>query len=182
MSTGLPKNPVVQQLDLLLSGYGFNYYKSENRARSDDLLIRQQAAGSLSQTVGALSTLHSTYRLRYLPPPSRENPFPPREDQLRAADILSLRNRIDQIAAGIHGMSAPTQDKIWKRFRQELDLLTRLLSTDYLLITLCERVREAVASMTPQEWHDQDKQAEIDGALRELETVIRERQQILLIL
>jgi hypothetical protein len=182
MSSGEPKNPVVQQLDLLLSGYGFNCYKSENRARADDLLIRQQAAGSLSQTVGALSTLHSTYRLRYLPPPSRENPFPPREDLQRAADILALRGRVDQLAAGIRGMSAPTQDKIWKRFRQELDLLNQLLSTDYLLITLCDRVREAIAELTPQDWHEQARISEIDAALRELETVIRERQQILLIL
>ena len=80
MASRPPGNLVVQQLDLLLSGYGFNYYKAENRARADDLLIRQQAAGSLSQAVSALSSLHSSYRLRYLPPPSRDNPFPPREE------------------------------------------------------------------------------------------------------
>lgn len=181
MASGLPNNPVVQQLDLLLSGYGFNYYKAENRARADDLLIRQQASGSLTQAVAALSALHSAYRLRFLPPPSRENPFPPREELQRAADILALRNRVDQVAAGIRGMSAPTQDKIWKRMRQELDLLTQLLSVDYLLITHCARVRDAAAVLTPEDWRDPSRRAEVDGLLRELESVMRERQELLLI-
>jgi len=181
MSSGLPSNPVVQQLDLLLSGYGFNYYKAENRARADDLLIRQQAAGSLSQAVGTLSSLHTTYRLRYLPPPSRENPFPPREELQRAADILAMRDRIGQTAAGIRGMPVPTQDKIWKRMRQELDLLTQLLSIDYLLITHCERIRECAAALTPEEWRDPAHKAEIERLLQELESAIRERQQVLLL-
>lgn len=182
MSSGPPNNPVIQQLDLLMSGYGFNYYKAENRARADDLLVRQQAAGSLSQAIGALSSLHAAYRLRYLPPPSRENPFPSREELQHAADILALRDRVDRVAATIHGMSVPTQDKIWKRIRQERELLTRLLSTDFLLITHCDRVREGIAALTPQEWRDGARRAEIEGHLRELESVIGERQQLLLIL
>jgi len=182
MSSGLPENVAVRQLDLLLSGYGFNYYKAENRARADDLLIRQQAAGSLSQAVGALSSLHSAYRLRYLPPPSRENPFPPREDLQRAADILALRDRIDRLAAAIHGMSVPTQDKIWKRMRQELELLNRLLSTDYLLISYCDQLREKVVALTPDSWREGTARAEIEQLLLQLEGVKGERQQLLQIL
>jgi hypothetical protein len=182
VSSGLPDNPVVQQLDLVLSGYGFNYYKAENRARADDLLIRQQAASSLSQAVAALSALHAAYRLRYLPPPTRENPFPPREDLQQAADILALRDRVDRIAAGIHGMSVPTQDKIWKRIRQEYELLTRLLSTDYLLISHCSEARECAARLTPELWRDPARRAEIEAVLRELEAVIAERQQLLVML
>ena len=182
MPSGLPDNPVIQQLDLMLSGYGFNYYKAENRARADDLLIRQQAAGSLSQAVTALSSLHAAYRLRFLPPPSRETPFPPREEIQRAADILALRDRVDRIAAGIHGMSAPAQDKIWKRMRQEGELLTRLLSIDYQLISECDQVREFATALTPEAWRDPARQAEIEGLLRELETVIAERRQVLVVL
>jgi hypothetical protein len=170
---------VVQQLDLLLSGYGFNYYKAENRARADDLLIRQQAAGSLSQCIGALSSLHSAYHLRYLPAPSRENPFPPREDMQRAADILALRDRIDRLAAAIHGMSVPTQDKIWKRIRRELDLLNRLLSTDYLLISYCDQLREKVAALAPESWREGASRAEIEQLMQQLEGVKGERQQLL---
>jgi hypothetical protein len=152
VSAGLPNNALVQRLDLLLSGTGFNYYKSENRARADDLLIREQAAGALSSALAHLSGLHTEYRLRYIPPPSREAPFPPQEEVRRAQDILALRDRIGALESTIRGMSAPTEDKIWKRFRQELDLLNRLLSADSLLIMECENVRERVTSLTPDLW------------------------------
>lgn len=181
MSSGLPQNPVVQQLDLLLSGYGFNYYNAENRARADDLLIRQQAAGSLSQAVGTLTGLNAAYRQRFLPPPTREQPFPPREEAERARAILALRDRLDGLAAAIHGMPAPTSDKIWKRLRGEREVLTRLLSTDYLLISTCERVREWAAGVTPEAWRDGGCIADIQALLAEIESVIQERRQILVI-
>jgi hypothetical protein len=44
MSTGLPVNPVVQRLELLLMGVGYNYYRSENQAHADDQLVRQKAS------------------------------------------------------------------------------------------------------------------------------------------
>lgn len=182
MSSSLPTNPLIQRLDLLLSGTGFNYYRAENRARADDLLIREQAAASLSGAVGQLSALHSDYRLRHIPPPSRENPFPPPDELRRAQDILALRDRITRLAAALRGMSAPTQDKIWKRFRQELDLLNQLLSVDSLLITHCENVRQTVASLTPEAWREGDERVAIENLLNELDSVIRERQQILQIL
>ena len=96
-------------------------------------------------------------------------------------NVARLRDRIDRTAAAIHGMSVPTQDKIWKRVRKERELLERLLSFDYLLISYCERVRERLAALTPEEWRDQARKAEIEAELRELEGVIRERQQLLLI-
>jgi hypothetical protein len=180
MTSGLPQNPVVQQLDLLLTGYGFNYYNHENQARADDLLIRQQAAGSLSQAVGVLSGLHSAYRLRYLPPPTREQPFPPREEQQRASEILAVRDRVDRAAGSIHGMEAPKQDKIWGRLRSERETLSRLLSTDYLLISTCDRVRVWAEGMTPEAWRDPARVAEVDSMLREVDQTIQERRQILL--
>lgn len=179
MASGLPQNPVVQQLDLLLKGYGYNYYNRENQARADDLLIRQQAAGSLSQAVGYLSSLHSAYRLRYLPPPTREQPFPPREEQQRAAEILALRDRVDQVQSTIHGMPVPTQDKVWKRLRGERETLERLLSTDYLLINSCDGVREWASRTSPESWRDPTHLAELEAMLRELDATIGERRQIL---
>ena len=74
MSDAGPSNPLVQQLDLLLNGRGFNYYKAENRARADDLLVRERAAGALSAAIGTLSSLHGAYYRQYIPAPSRENP------------------------------------------------------------------------------------------------------------
>ena len=76
-------------------------------------------------------------------------------------------------------MAVPTQDKVWKRLRGERETLSRLLSTDYLLISTCDRVREWAAGTTPGSWRDPAHRAEVDAALRELDEIIQERRQIL---
>jgi hypothetical protein len=172
-------NPLTRQLDLLLSGHGFNYYKAENRARADDLLVRERAAGALSAAVGALSNLHGAYRRQFIPPPSRESPFPPAEESRRAQDILVLRDRIANLASLIRGMSAPTQDLIWRRFRQELDLLDRLLHADSLLIDYADRVAARTEALTPSGWRDGTERTELEQMVGEVERSARDRQALL---
>jgi hypothetical protein len=169
------------ELALTLTGHGFNYYKAENRARADDLLVREQAAGALSQAATAVSALHSAYRLRFLPPPTRDNPFPPAEDARCAAAILALRDRLEGTASLIRGMPVPTQDKIWKRFRQERDLLEQLVNLDLLMIEQCADIRAAAQALAPDVWRDQDAGGSMNALLQELEGTIRERQSLLTI-
>jgi len=182
VSDAEPSHALTRQLDLLLGGHGFNYYKVENRARADDLLVRARAAGALSTAVGMLSALHGAYRRHYIPPPSRENPFPPAEESRRAQEILSLRDRLANLASLIRGMSAPTQDRIWRRFRQELDLLERLLHADSLLIDYADRVGERIAMLTPEIWRDEPARAEIEVMVSEMERSARDRQALLQLL
>jgi hypothetical protein len=177
-----PGNPLVRQLDLLLDGRGFNYYSNENRARADDLLVRERAAGALSAAVGALSNLHGAYRRQFIPPPSRENPFPPAEESRRAQDILALRDRLTRLSSLIRGMSAPAQDKIWRRFRQELDLLERLLHADLLLIDYADRIAGRVETLTPEGWRNDALRAEMEMMVAEIERSARDRQALMQIL
>ena len=179
MASDIPTSPIIQSLDVLLAGTGFNFYKAENLARADDLLIRNQASGALGEAVNALSALHSSYRLRFLPPPTREQPFPNLEDQRRAQEILRLRDRIGGLSSGIRGMPAPTQDKIWRRFRKELTLLQQLLSADYLLISHCEGVRSAAETLTPDAWNAGGAETEVQQHLTALDGAMRERKQLL---
>jgi hypothetical protein len=165
--------------ELLLSGCGFNAYQAADRARADDLLVREQAAGALSAAVGSLSAVHTSYRLRFIPPPTRENPFPPPERSRRAAALLVLRDRVGRMASAIRGMSAPSQDAVWRRIRSEASLLNQLLSVDYLLIEHCGDIRDAAAALTPETWDQGAGEQEIGAALARLETLIRERQQAL---
>ena len=51
MSSGPSNDPVVQQLQLLLTGYGYNFYNSTNQARADDILVRERASYHLAQAV-----------------------------------------------------------------------------------------------------------------------------------
>lgn len=179
MASDIPTSPIIQNLDVLLAGTGFNFYKAENLARADDLLIRNQASGALGEALTALSALHSSYRLRFIPPPTREQPFPDRESSRKAEDILRLRDRIGQLSSGIRGMPVPTQDKIWRRFRKELTLLQQLLSADYLLISHCEGVRSTAENLTPEAWNVAGADGEVQQHLGALDAAIRERKQLL---
>ena len=51
------RNWLAQQLDLLLTGYGYNLYNDANRARADDLLVRQRAGGLLGEAANQLGRL-----------------------------------------------------------------------------------------------------------------------------
>jgi hypothetical protein len=163
-----------------MGAYGYNYYSDTNRARADDLLVRERAAGDLSQSVVALTALHTEFYRVFCPPPTRENPFPPPEASRAAQEILRLRDRINRLGTAIRGMPAPTQDKIWKRFRSEIATLDQLLACDYTLVTQCTAVRERCTQLTPEGWQTaRDVRMEIDAALGQIEAVMADRRRVL---
>src|SRR5437879_5205569 len=119
MSSGPSNDPVVQQLQLLLTGYGYNFYNTTNQARSDDMLVRERASYFLGQAVTLLSTLRGEYQRRFIPPLTRENPFPPQEALAQLREIEEVQQAISNLESHIRGMPVPAQDHIWWRFRQE---------------------------------------------------------------
>src|SRR5437667_12510434 len=95
---------VAQQLHLLLTAYGYNLYDSVNRARADDLLVRQRASGTLGDAANLLGRLATEYAARCIPPPTREQPFPPPESMARLRQLESLRDHASVLGAKIRGM------------------------------------------------------------------------------
>jgi hypothetical protein len=179
VSAGLPANPVVQRLDLLLTGVGYNYYRAENQARADDQLVRQKASQALADSVAALTRLHTDYQRAYLPSPSRDQPVPPREEMERARQITALRERIAGLDGLVRGMPVPSGDKTWARFRQELSLLTQLLDVDCRLIEACEELRTQASVCTPLSWRSGDDAMLLTAALKRIEGIVRERATLL---
>ena len=179
MSEGLPDNPVVQRLDLMLTGVGYNYYRAENQARADDQLVRQKASNAMSDAAATLARLHAAFQHAYIPPATREQPFPPREEMERARQIIALRERIDGLDALVRGMSVPTSDKTWARFRQELSVLTQLLDVDCRLIEQCEALREEAVACTPRSWHADQDAGRLEACLGRIEAVVSDRTRLL---
>src|SRR5580700_146729 len=120
---GPSKNPIAQQLQLLMSGRGFNFYDDRNKARADDLLVRQRAGGFIGEACAALTALEQQYRSAYIPPSTRENPYPPANAMAKLKEIGQTRNRLSEVETQIRSMPVPTQDKVWWRFRDERVLL-----------------------------------------------------------
>jgi hypothetical protein len=68
--------PIRRAASLLLSGWGYNLNREENRTRADDLLIRSKTGMILARAKTHLSQLEREYRRIYLPPPTREIRYP----------------------------------------------------------------------------------------------------------
>ena len=183
MATDRPAtNPVVRSLQLLTSGWGYNFYDDANKARADDLLVRQKTAHRLGEAVSALSATEVGFRLAFLPPATREQPFPPADAMERLRALGRLKASVDDFAVRLRGASVPTQDKVWFRFRQEQTLLYQLLSYDESMIADSERVADTARRITPESWHADPatSSAAIARALHDLGATLRERNDLLL--
>jgi hypothetical protein len=180
MSSEPSNNPLVQQLQLLLTGYGYNFYNKANQARTDDMLVRERASYNLSQAVSVLAQLRSDYSTRFIPPLTRANPDPPAEAMAQVREIEADQQAVSRVETHIRSMAVPTQDKIWWRFRQEQALLEKLLSFDLSLVRDSEQVYQYAAQLTPESWNIGGS-----GPLRQmtqqLERLAQERERFLLV-
>ena len=176
-----PSNdPLMQQLQLLLSGYGYNFYNKANQARADDLLVRERASYALSQAIAALAQLRNDYYTRFIRPLTRANPDPPQEAMARIREIETAQQVFSQLESHIRGMSVPTQDRIWWRFRQEQALLTQLLNFDLTLVRNSEQLYQYVAHLTPEQWHSQGSSS-LRPLTEQLAHLAQERERLLLL-
>src|SRR6266487_513891 len=180
MSSGPSNDPVVQQLQLLLTGYGYNFYNSVNQARSDDLLVRERASYHLAQAADMLATMRGDYQRRFIPPLTRENPFPPEKVMAQVREIEALHQELANSESHIRGMSVPGQDRIWWRFRQEEPLLRQLLQFDLALVRSSEQVYQYVTQLTPDNWNNQVI-ASLHQLTQQVMQIVRDRERFLLL-
>ncbi len=171
MSSGPSNDPVVQQLQLLLTGYGYNFYNSTNQVRADDILVRERASYHLTQAVSMLATLRGDYQRRFIPPLTRANPDPPQEALAQVREIQAAQQR---------GIAVPAQDRIWWRFRQEETLLRQLLQFDLALVRNSEQVYWYVSQLTPDNWNNQVI-ASLRQMTQQLTQVARDRERFFLL-
>ena len=180
MSSGPSNDPVIQQLQLLLTGYGYNFYSSVNQARADDLLVRERASYHLAQAVDMLAMLRNEYMRRFIPPLTRANPDPPQEAMAQVREIEAAQQALSDVETHIRGMSVPAQDRIWWRFRQEQALLGQLLNFDLALVRASEQIYQYVAQLTPDDWNSQGS-VPLRRLVQQLTQIARDRERFLLL-
>ncbi|HEY0754235.1 MAG TPA: hypothetical protein VGD98_09755 [Ktedonobacteraceae bacterium] len=180
MNSGPSEDPLVQQLQLLLTGYGYNFYNTTNQARSDDLLVRERASYFLGQAIVLLSGLRGEYQRRFIPPLTRENPFPPQEAMATLREMEEMQQTISNLESHIRGMAVPTQDRIWWRFRQEQPLLAQLLSFDLRLVRGSEQLHQFMTQLTADGWNPYSS-GTLHSQLQQLTRVAQERERFLLL-
>jgi hypothetical protein len=180
MSSRPSNDPVIQQLQLLLTGYGYNFYNVTNQARADDLLVRERASYHLAQAVEMLATLRGEYQRRFIPPLTRANPDPPQEAMAQVREIEATQQALANVETQIRGMAVPTQDRTWWRFRQEQALLAQLLQFDLSLVRNSEQVYQYVSQLTPDNWITQGSMP-LRQMIQQLTHLARERERFLLL-
>ncbi len=180
MSNNPSQNPVVQRLQVLLSGGGYNFYDKANLARADDLLVRQRAGSALSEAARHLQTLEAEYRHAFLPPATRDQPFPPAEAMEKLRGLTRLAERLRGLESDIRGMAAPAQDKFWGRLRQEVSLLNALIAFDDGLVQQSADMERVVAAWAVEDWQANDLAHALTPRLQLLAALIRDRQTLLM--
>ncbi len=180
MSDTPSHNAVVQRLQVLLSGGGYNFYDRANQARADDLLVRQQAGDALTQAARTLRLLETEYRRGFLPPSTREQPYPPPGAMEKLRRLGQLRERLGGLEGDIRGMAAPAGDKFWWRLRQETTLLHALIAFDDGLVQQTSDIAGLVGTWTADAWQAEDLTAPLASMIQALAALIRDRQQLLL--
>ena len=170
--------PIRQQMTQLLGAYGYNLYNDKNRVRADDLLVREQAASALGDAANALRGLRTEYRRRFVPPPTRDTPDPPRERLDQLAEITRAQDRLADLETRIRGMPVPPHDRVWERFRKEQTLLTELLTYDYNLVAPCRETRDQAQALTAETW-SAEPAASLNKLADQIERAIRGRATFL---
>ena len=165
---------------MLLNGSGYNWYRKDNQLRADDLLVRERAGHFILEAAKKLQEQEAAFAREYLPPPTRENPFPPDDKLATHALIRRTRQELLALEARIRGLSAPPTDRIWQRHRTEVDVLENLGRRDVQLVGLAKEVDTAAGQLDVADWSQPERPKSLTDNVRKLEQVIAERTEYLL--
>jgi hypothetical protein len=136
--------PLRQIATNLFYGWGYNFYRIENQLRADDQLVRSKAASLLGAAMASVSDAESEYRRKFLPPPSRQKPFPDSAVIGMAQQLERLAQEIGGLEALIQQQPVPENDRMTERFRKEGPTLKALIRYDEQLVGQCELLRSMV--------------------------------------
>ena len=159
---------------MLLNGWGYNWYREENRRRADDLLIRSRASEHLENAAARLRDLDGRYRRKHLPPPTRQNPAPDPQHLAAAREFRAVAERIGEVDTKLRAAAVPPDDKVWLRHRGELDMLKRLGECDAVLVAGAKELADLISGLAADAALDPAAEAQIDRHLDRLgETLAR---------
>ncbi len=161
-----------RKVDRLFSGLDLG--RLENRLRSEDLLLRNAAAGELDQAAAALRDLAARFRAERVPPPSREAPDPPGAALARLRELDGLRREVSDAASYLRGLPFPAQDAVWRQLRDLDPLLELLRQFDQQLLGRAQKVRQRALDMGLDDPAGEAARG-LRAALRELREVVAER-------
>ncbi|HTV39660.1 MAG TPA: hypothetical protein VMF08_03720 [Candidatus Sulfotelmatobacter sp.] len=174
-------SPLLETCNMLLNGYGYNWYRADNQARADDLLIRQKVGYFLGLATSKLLDAESAYQRKYLPPGTREQPFPPPDKVAAHRRLRDLRQEILSTEGFVRSLPVPPTDKIWQRHRQEVVTLKRLIGVDVGLIAAAKSLADEIEKVAIDQWNDDQTTERLSGILAQFKNLVEERRALLVV-
>ncbi len=174
-------SPLWETWHMLLNGYGYNWYRADNQARADDLLVRQKAGYFLGLAASKLLEAETAYQRKYLPPGTREHPFPPPDKVAAHRRLRDLRQAILSMEAAVRSLPAPPTDKIWQRHRQEVATLKRLTDADVGLIGAAKLLADESEKTAVDQWNENEAPERLTAILEQFKDLVEARRALLLL-
>jgi hypothetical protein len=169
--------PLKQLAINLFHGWGYNFYRTENQLRADDLLIRSKVGWLLGLARKSVESAESEYRREKLPPPSRAHPRPEPDAMAGAQMIERLSKALGSLQGLISAQPVPENDRMTQRYRQEGAILQKLIESDEQLIGQSELLRSLLDQKTG-EWLIENAST-IQEGLQAIGETLRHRQALL---
>jgi hypothetical protein len=164
---------------MLLNGYGYNWYRADNRMRADDLLIRSRASEHLESAVSHLRDIEARYRRKHLPPPTRQHPDPDPQHLAIVRQFRAVAERLLGIDTRLRGAAAPADDKVWRRHRSEIGTLRLLCECDAVLVGTAKELADMVAGLPADAGLDAAAEQGIEERLAQLTAALTRRNEVL---
>ena len=174
-------SPLWETWQMLLNGYGYNWYRTDNQARADDLLVRQKAGYFLGLAASKLLEAETAYQRKYLPPGTREQPFPPPDKVAAHRRLRELRQSILSTESAVRSLPVPASDKIWQRHRQELATLKKLTDVDVGLVGAAKLLADEIEKVATDQWNENETTERLNELLGQFKGLVEERRRLLLI-
>jgi hypothetical protein len=174
-------SPVWETWTMLLNGYGYNWYRADNQARADDVLVRQKVGYFLGLAASKLLETETAYQRKYLPPGTREQPFPPPDKVAAHRRLRELRQAILATEGVVRSLPAPPSDKIWQRHRLEVTTLKRLTDADIGLVGAAKLLADEAEKAAIDQWNENETVERLSGILGEFKNLVEQRRMLLLI-
>jgi len=174
-------DPLYETWVMLLHGYGYNFYRKDNQVRADDQLVRQHACQFIGDAAQKVQKLEAEYRKRHVPPVTREHPLPPADRLAAQRELREAGQDIGHLAAEINALGTPPQDWTWRRHRNELETLKRLVAHDAHFVGAAKLLDEAAAACRADSQDQSATVARLREHLELLRRLIDERRRLLLV-
>jgi hypothetical protein len=174
-------SPLWETFTMLLNGYGYNWYRTDNQSRADDLLVRQKVGYFLGLAASKLQELEAAYQRKYLPPGTREQPFPPPDKVAAHRRLRELRQAILATESSVRALPVPPTDKIWQRHRQEVATLKKLTDADVGLVGAAKLLADEIEKTVLDQWNAEETTEGFNGMLGQFKNLVEERRALLLL-